>query len=175
MLYKMVSKSTVGLTDVDEATSGTADTADQVEGCAGEPLSDMEGLFCALNGGDRVAGCTNTIINVEKEEMGNCTSMKAEEGLFHVSYEEAAQLGPIRVPVATPLVYRQWEELKEKLLRLGDGKSVGSGVVDIGDGSSGRGGMVRGSRSDVKGFGRRDEIGGDHVVIGGRHVDGEGP
>eukprot|EP00061_Rhincodon_typus_P000195 g10872.t1 len=37
MLYEMVSESTLGLTDVKEATSGAADTVDQVDGCAGEP------------------------------------------------------------------------------------------------------------------------------------------
>eukprot|EP00061_Rhincodon_typus_P002864 g18689.t1 len=42
MLYEMVSKSTLGLTNVEEATSGAADTVGQVDGCAGEPLSEME-------------------------------------------------------------------------------------------------------------------------------------
>eukprot|EP00061_Rhincodon_typus_P008504 g31177.t1 len=49
-LYEMVSESTLGLTNVQEATSGAADTVDQVDRCAGEPLSDMEGLFSALDG-----------------------------------------------------------------------------------------------------------------------------
>eukprot|EP00061_Rhincodon_typus_P010190 g34285.t1 len=52
LLYKVLSESTLGLTDVDEATSGSVDAVDQVEGCAGEPLSNVEGLFCALNEGE---------------------------------------------------------------------------------------------------------------------------
>eukprot|EP00061_Rhincodon_typus_P011427 g36420.t1 len=55
-LYKTVSKSTLGLTNVEEATLGAADTVDQVDGCAGEPLSDMKGLFGALNGGEGEGG-----------------------------------------------------------------------------------------------------------------------
>eukprot|EP00061_Rhincodon_typus_P004119 g21795.t1 len=34
MLYEMVSMSTFGFTDIEEATSGAADTVDQVDGCA---------------------------------------------------------------------------------------------------------------------------------------------
>eukprot|EP00061_Rhincodon_typus_P003976 g21447.t1 len=52
MLYKMVSKSPLGLTDVEEATSGAADTVDQFDRCAGEPLSNVEGLFSVLDGGE---------------------------------------------------------------------------------------------------------------------------
>eukprot|EP00061_Rhincodon_typus_P006117 g26416.t1 len=52
MLYKMVSESPLGLTDVEEATLGAADTVDQVGRCAGEPLSGMKGLSWALNGGE---------------------------------------------------------------------------------------------------------------------------
>eukprot|EP00061_Rhincodon_typus_P006260 g26715.t1 len=52
VLYKVVTEPPLGLTDVEEATSGTADTVDYVDGCAGEPLSDVEGLFGALNGGE---------------------------------------------------------------------------------------------------------------------------
>eukprot|EP00061_Rhincodon_typus_P014254 g41167.t1 len=36
MLYKTVSESRLGLTDIEEATSGAADTVDHVGGCAGE-------------------------------------------------------------------------------------------------------------------------------------------
>eukprot|EP00061_Rhincodon_typus_P000494 g11888.t1 len=43
MLYKTVSDSMHGLTNVEEATSRAVDTVDQVDGCAGELLSDMEG------------------------------------------------------------------------------------------------------------------------------------
>eukprot|EP00061_Rhincodon_typus_P012381 g38080.t1 len=56
MLYEMVSESTLGLTDVKEATSGAVDTVDQVDGCAGDPLSDVEDLFWALNGGGKDKG-----------------------------------------------------------------------------------------------------------------------
>eukprot|EP00061_Rhincodon_typus_P004942 g23774.t1 len=51
MLYKTVSESQLGLTDVEEATSGAVDAVDQVDGYAGEPLSNVEDLFCAWNGG----------------------------------------------------------------------------------------------------------------------------
>eukprot|EP00061_Rhincodon_typus_P005980 g26135.t1 len=47
--YKTVSKSPLGLTDAKEATSGEVDAVDQ---CAGEPLSHVEGMFCALDGGE---------------------------------------------------------------------------------------------------------------------------
>eukprot|EP00061_Rhincodon_typus_P016784 g45176.t1 len=49
MLCKTVSESPLGLTDVEEATLGAADAVDQVDRCTGEPLSDVEGLFCALD------------------------------------------------------------------------------------------------------------------------------
>eukprot|EP00061_Rhincodon_typus_P008126 g30470.t1 len=48
MLYEMVSNSPLGLTDVEKATSGAVDTEDQIDRCAGEPLSNMEDLFCAF-------------------------------------------------------------------------------------------------------------------------------
>eukprot|EP00061_Rhincodon_typus_P017553 g46291.t1 len=50
VLCKSVTKSTFGLTDVQEATSGATDTVDQVGGCTGEPLSDTESLSWALDG-----------------------------------------------------------------------------------------------------------------------------
>eukprot|EP00061_Rhincodon_typus_P008452 g31059.t1 len=49
MLYRMVSEPPLGLIDVEEATTGAADTIYYIDGCAGEPLSDMESLFSALN------------------------------------------------------------------------------------------------------------------------------
>eukprot|EP00061_Rhincodon_typus_P012448 g38197.t1 len=49
-LYKAVSEPLLGLTDVEDATSGAADAIDHIDGCTGEPLSNMEGLFGALNG-----------------------------------------------------------------------------------------------------------------------------
>eukprot|EP00061_Rhincodon_typus_P006649 g27511.t1 len=52
MLYEMVSETTLGLTNVEAATSGAADTVGQVDRCTDEPLSDMKGLFCALEGGE---------------------------------------------------------------------------------------------------------------------------
>eukprot|EP00061_Rhincodon_typus_P010863 g35463.t1 len=59
MLYKMVSEPLLGLTDVEEATLGAANAVDHIDGCAGESLSNVESLFCALNGvtreGDREA------------------------------------------------------------------------------------------------------------------------
>eukprot|EP00061_Rhincodon_typus_P002914 g18810.t1 len=42
MLYKTVSEYMLGLTDVEEATSGAADTVNQIDGCAGEHLSNVE-------------------------------------------------------------------------------------------------------------------------------------
>eukprot|EP00061_Rhincodon_typus_P010781 g35322.t1 len=41
VLYKAVSKPLVGLTNVEEATSGAADAEDHIGGCAGEHLSDV--------------------------------------------------------------------------------------------------------------------------------------
>eukprot|EP00061_Rhincodon_typus_P004357 g22383.t1 len=49
LLYKMVSKSMLGLTNIERATSGAV----EVDRCADEPLSDMIGFFWALNGGDK--------------------------------------------------------------------------------------------------------------------------
>eukprot|EP00061_Rhincodon_typus_P002316 g17177.t1 len=42
MLYRMVSESTLGLTNVEEATSRAVDAIDHISGYAGEPLSNME-------------------------------------------------------------------------------------------------------------------------------------
>eukprot|EP00061_Rhincodon_typus_P003036 g19126.t1 len=50
VLYKAVPESPLGLTDVEEATSGIADAIDHIDGCAGEPLSDVKGLLGALDG-----------------------------------------------------------------------------------------------------------------------------
>eukprot|EP00061_Rhincodon_typus_P007838 g29927.t1 len=52
--YKAISKPPLDLTDVEEATSGAADTIDHISRCAGEnePLSDVKGLFGALKGGE---------------------------------------------------------------------------------------------------------------------------
>eukprot|EP00061_Rhincodon_typus_P006273 g26741.t1 len=54
MLYKMVSKPPLGLVDVVEATSRAAEAVDQVDRCTREPLSNVEALFCALNGFERL-------------------------------------------------------------------------------------------------------------------------
>eukprot|EP00061_Rhincodon_typus_P015759 g43617.t1 len=53
MLRESVTKSALGLSDVEESTSGATDAVDQVRRRMGEYLSDMEGLFGALDGGDR--------------------------------------------------------------------------------------------------------------------------
>eukprot|EP00061_Rhincodon_typus_P009248 g32600.t1 len=53
MFHETVSETMLGFTDVEGAILGTTDTVDQVDRCAGEPLSDVESLFCALNGGER--------------------------------------------------------------------------------------------------------------------------
>eukprot|EP00061_Rhincodon_typus_P003037 g19129.t1 len=43
MLYKMVSEPPLALTNVQEATLEAVDAVDHVDGCAGEPLSNVEG------------------------------------------------------------------------------------------------------------------------------------
>eukprot|EP00061_Rhincodon_typus_P016000 g43981.t1 len=48
VLDKVVSEPLLGLTNTEEATSGAA--IDHVDRCAGEPLSDVQGLLGALNG-----------------------------------------------------------------------------------------------------------------------------
>eukprot|EP00061_Rhincodon_typus_P011812 g37102.t1 len=53
MLRELVTESMLGLTDVEEATSGVMDTVYHVGGCTGEPLSDMESLLWALGGDER--------------------------------------------------------------------------------------------------------------------------
>eukprot|EP00061_Rhincodon_typus_P001947 g16215.t1 len=50
VLYKAVCEPSLGLTDVEEAASGAADAVDHIDRCAGEPLSDVKGLFSALDG-----------------------------------------------------------------------------------------------------------------------------
>eukprot|EP00061_Rhincodon_typus_P003112 g19308.t1 len=50
VLYKTVSKPPFGLIDVEEATSRATDEIDHIDGCVGEPLSDVKSLFGALNG-----------------------------------------------------------------------------------------------------------------------------
>eukprot|EP00061_Rhincodon_typus_P011536 g36614.t1 len=52
VLYKAISEPPLGLPDVEEATSVAADAIDHIDGCAGEPLSDVKGLFGALDGGE---------------------------------------------------------------------------------------------------------------------------
>eukprot|EP00061_Rhincodon_typus_P011096 g35867.t1 len=53
MLHETVPESALGLTDVEEAVLGATDTVDQVGEYTGEPLSNVESLLWALNGGDR--------------------------------------------------------------------------------------------------------------------------
>eukprot|EP00061_Rhincodon_typus_P002576 g17927.t1 len=52
VLYKAVSEPPLGLTGVEEATSGAVDAVDHIDGCAGEHLSDVKGLFGAFDGGE---------------------------------------------------------------------------------------------------------------------------
>eukprot|EP00061_Rhincodon_typus_P010768 g35304.t1 len=52
VLYKAVSEPLLELPDVEEATSGAADAVDNINGCAGEHLSDVEGFFGSLDGGE---------------------------------------------------------------------------------------------------------------------------
>eukprot|EP00061_Rhincodon_typus_P017491 g46201.t1 len=52
VLHKTVSEPPLGLTDIEDTTSGAADARDHIDGCAGEPLSDVNGLFGALDGGE---------------------------------------------------------------------------------------------------------------------------
>eukprot|EP00061_Rhincodon_typus_P017634 g46410.t1 len=50
MLHETVPESALGVTDVEEATSGAMDTIDQDGGRTGEPLLDMKDLLWAFNG-----------------------------------------------------------------------------------------------------------------------------
>eukprot|EP00061_Rhincodon_typus_P005132 g24275.t1 len=51
MIHESVTKCTLGHTNAEETTSGATDTVDQVGGWTGEPLSDLESLSWASNGG----------------------------------------------------------------------------------------------------------------------------
>eukprot|EP00061_Rhincodon_typus_P014258 g41174.t1 len=75
----------------------------------------VDGLFKLLVGAQ---GSTDTVIKVAEDEVGYGASVIVEKGLFHVTYKEAGIARTMQVPVATPLVCRKWEELKEKLVRL---------------------------------------------------------
>eukprot|EP00061_Rhincodon_typus_P015733 g43581.t1 len=52
LLYKAVSEPPLGLTDIEEATSGALDAIGHFDRCAGEPLSNVEGLFDAWDTGE---------------------------------------------------------------------------------------------------------------------------
>eukprot|EP00061_Rhincodon_typus_P005911 g25997.t1 len=81
--------------EVQEGEGGIGDGPGAFEvGLTG--VSKVNELFKLLVG---ARGGVNTVINVAEEE-----------GLFHISYEEAW-------PMATPLICWKWEELKEKLFR----------------------------------------------------------
>eukprot|EP00061_Rhincodon_typus_P008819 g31766.t1 len=54
MLRKSVTESVFDLSNVGETKLGATDTVDQVGGCTGEPLSDLEGLSGALDGVDPI-------------------------------------------------------------------------------------------------------------------------
>eukprot|EP00061_Rhincodon_typus_P003363 g19910.t1 len=72
VLYKAVSKPPRGLTDVEEATIGAADAVDPISGCAGEPVSDVEGLFGSLEGGiAETLTMDDWQQDLEEHEMGN--------------------------------------------------------------------------------------------------------
>eukprot|EP00061_Rhincodon_typus_P009359 g32806.t1 len=49
---KAVPKPLLGFPDVEEATSGTANTVYHISRCAGEPLLDVAGLLGAWDGGE---------------------------------------------------------------------------------------------------------------------------
>eukprot|EP00061_Rhincodon_typus_P001973 g16290.t1 len=53
VLYKVVSEAPLGLTKVEEATLGAADAVNHISGCVDEHLSDVEGFFGSLDGGER--------------------------------------------------------------------------------------------------------------------------
>eukprot|EP00061_Rhincodon_typus_P008443 g31045.t1 len=50
--HKEVSEPPLGLTNVEEATSEAADAIDHISGCAGKHLSNVEGFFGSLEGGE---------------------------------------------------------------------------------------------------------------------------
>eukprot|EP00061_Rhincodon_typus_P010173 g34256.t1 len=56
MIYKTVPESTLSLTGVEEATSGSADTIDLVDGCAGKEQRDLIEMYKTMRGIDRVDG-----------------------------------------------------------------------------------------------------------------------
>eukprot|EP00061_Rhincodon_typus_P013296 g39585.t1 len=59
-------------------------------------------------------GSADTVISVAEEEVRDDASVTAEEGLFHISYKRQAWLGPKGMAMSTPLVCREWEELRVK-------------------------------------------------------------
>eukprot|EP00061_Rhincodon_typus_P000509 g11926.t1 len=79
-----------------------------------EDVSEVDELFEVLMGAQ---GGADTVIDIMEEEVGNRASVASEEGLLHISYEEAGIVEPMQVLMATPFVCKKWEELKEKLLR----------------------------------------------------------
>eukprot|EP00061_Rhincodon_typus_P002957 g18911.t1 len=63
-------------------------------------------------------GSADSVIDVAEEElMGDNVSVAAEEGLFHISYEEACIAWVYAGAHGHHLVCRKWEELKETLFR----------------------------------------------------------
>eukprot|EP00061_Rhincodon_typus_P007871 g29983.t1 len=68
VLRKSASEPLLGLTDVKETTLEAADAVDHIDRCAGEPLSNVKGLFWAWNGGVECSILGEDA--VEAEELG---------------------------------------------------------------------------------------------------------
>eukprot|EP00061_Rhincodon_typus_P002330 g17249.t1 len=86
MLYETVSESTLGLTNIEEATLGAADTVDQADKCAGEPESDKKDLFWVLNGARRGSNeAALIVIDVAEDQVGEIVPVQQRKR-FHVSW-----------------------------------------------------------------------------------------
>eukprot|EP00061_Rhincodon_typus_P003654 g20633.t1 len=84
VLYKAVSEPPLSLTNVKETTSGAADAIDNISGCAGEPLTDVKGVFGSLDRGERGGkGC---------EGKGAGNARDAFESIFDQRRREVAVL-----------------------------------------------------------------------------------
>eukprot|EP00061_Rhincodon_typus_P009063 g32243.t1 len=66
VLYKVDSEPLLSLTNVEEAILGAVDAIDHISGCAGEPLSDVKGLFGASDGGENIEGNVSKFVDVTK-------------------------------------------------------------------------------------------------------------
>eukprot|EP00061_Rhincodon_typus_P012895 g38931.t1 len=119
MLYKTVSESTLGLTDVQEATSGVTDTVGQVE-----RMSDVKGLFCALNGdeiGDGALGAKEPEVMEEVEGVGGIPDIggefldpgQGEENRVKVSRDEFSGTGAGRDNGQMSRGDTEWDKMLE--------------------------------------------------------------